>query len=139
MEAGGPPGIIGSTDKCCLEITVCTQRNVMLTFQTHASKRAWRLVMGTRFSLAILLTLSTAAGLCAQSNSATLSGTVTDASGAVVANAAVQATNEETNVTQATRSNSVGLYSFPNLAPGRYRISVKNTGFKESFRTSLVL
>ena len=94
--------------------------------------------MGTRCSFAFLLAVSVAAGLLAQSDSATLSGTVTDPSGAVVSNANVQAVNEDTNVAQNTRTNSVGLYSFPHLAPGRYRISVKSTGFKELVKTGVV-
>jgi len=95
--------------------------------------------MRTRCGFAFFLSLSMAAGLLAQSDSANLSGTVSDPSGAVVPNATVQATNEDTNVGQSTRTNSAGLYSFPSLAPGRYRISVKNTGFKESVRTDLTL
>jgi hypothetical protein len=62
-----------------------------------------------------------------------------DPSGAVVVNAAVEATNEDTNVTQTTHTNSAGLYSFPNLAPGRYRMSAKANGFKEFARTGLVI
>jgi Carboxypeptidase regulatory-like domain/TonB dependent receptor len=95
--------------------------------------------MGMRSRLVFFLALVAAAGLFAQSDSAALSGTVTDPSGAVVADAAVQVTNADTNVAQITRTNSVGLYSFPNLSPGRYRISVKNRGFKESVRTDLAL
>jgi hypothetical protein len=91
---------------------------------------------GLVFFMAIL---TVACPLFAQSDSATLSGTITDPSGAVISNATVLVTNTETNISQTTRSNSVGLYSFPKLAPGRYRISVKNTGFKESVRTDLIL
>ena len=97
--------------------------------------------MQSKVFWAALMTLLVAAvgSVYAQSDSATLSGTVSDSSGAVVVNAVVQATNEETNVTQTTRTNSGGLYSFSSLAPGRYRISVKNPGFKESDRTNRVL
>jgi hypothetical protein len=96
--------------------------------------------MGTRYSLVFSLALLTVAcPLFAQSDSATLSGTITDPSGAVISNGTVLVTNTETNISQTTRSNSVGLYSFPKLAPGHYRISVKNTGFKESVRTDLIL
>src|SRR5258706_9948001 len=77
--------------------------------------------------------------LIAQVDSATLSGVVNDPSGAIIASATVQATNQDTNFTQSTRTNSVGLYTFPRLSPGTYRISVKNTGFKEHIETDLVL
>lgn len=96
--------------------------------------------MGTRCGLVFFLVFSTVAGpLFAQSDSATLSGAVTDPSGAVIVNATVEVDNEGTNVAQTTHTNSAGLYSFPNLLPGRYRISVKNAGFKESVRTGVVL
>jgi hypothetical protein len=64
---------------------------------------------------------------------------VNDPSGAVITSATLQATNQDTNVTQSTRTNSVGLYTFPRLTPGRYRISVKSSGFKEHIQTDLVL
>ena len=97
--------------------------------------------MPVRCCFIVLLTLliGVAGTVFAQADSATLSGTVTDPSGAIIANAAVEATNPDTNITQATRTNSVGLYSFPRLAPGRYRISVKSTGFKEFVETDLGL
>ncbi|MBI3208228.1 MAG: TonB-dependent receptor, partial [Candidatus Solibacter usitatus] len=75
----------------------------------------------------------------AQVDSAALSGTVTDPSGAIITNAAVQAANQNTNITQTTRTNSVGLYSFPRLSPGLYRMSIKHGGFKEFVETDLVL
>jgi len=96
--------------------------------------------MGLRCCLVFLVLLTVArCPLFAQADSATLSGVVTDPSGAIVSDATVQVTNEEMNIVQTTRTNSVGLYSFLNLAPGRYRISVKNTGFKELVRTDVVL
>jgi hypothetical protein len=48
----------------------------------------------------------------AQADSAVLSGTVTDPSGAVVVNATVEAMNEDTNVAQTTHTNSAGLNAF---------------------------
>jgi len=85
------------------------------------------------------LLLSSAFPLFARADSAALSGTVSDPSRAVIFNATVVVTNEDTNIAQATRTNSAGLYSFPNLAPGRYRVAIKTSGFKESVRTDLVL
>ena len=72
-------------------------------------------------------------------DAATLSGTATDPSGAVLAVAAVQLVNMDTNVAQTTQTNRAGLYSFANVPPGRYRLSVKHPGFKESIKTELVL
>ena len=77
--------------------------------------------------------------LFAQSDAADLSGTVTDPSGAILNGAAVKAINEDTGLTQVTRTNSAGLFSFSNLLPGRYSVAVKNTGFKELIRIHVVL
>src|SRR5258708_20813079 len=96
-----------------------------------------RLCCGVVVFLALLMGVR--APVFAQADSATLSGTVTDPSGAIITNATVEATNPDTNLTQATRTNSAGLYSFPRLPPGRYRVSVKSTGFKEFVETELVL
>src|SRR5260370_426557 len=92
--------------------------------------------MLVRSALVVLFAVSS---LSAQTAAASLSGYVTDPSGAVVTNAAVQVVNEETNVSQTTRSNDSGLYSFPSLPPGHYRMSVKAAGFKEFVKTSLIL
>src|SRR5580704_8245789 len=60
----------------------------------------------------------------AQSELATVFGRVTDQSGAVVSQAAVEIRNVETNAVASTTTNSDGLYSLPALHPGHYVISV---------------
>ena len=60
----------------------------------------------------------------------TLSGTIT-AAGAPVANAKVSATNTATSQTAETQTDSAGLYTISNLAPGDYAISVTAEGFSE--------
>jgi hypothetical protein len=65
-----------------------------------------------------------------QSMNATISGTVSDASGAVVPGAEVTLTNVARNVSVKTTSASDGLYSFPNLVPGTYELKVTAAGFK---------
>ncbi len=70
--------------------------------------------------------------LCfAQTESASLSGTIVDRSGAVVPDAQVRVTNEDTNVTVETKTNGAGVYNVPSLKPGRYRILVTKQGFKQ--------
>jgi hypothetical protein len=59
-----------------------------------------------------------------------INGSVTDQSGAVVANAAVKATNVGTEVTLSTVTTSDGVFAFQDLPLGTYRISVVATGFK---------
>jgi hypothetical protein len=67
--------------------------------------------------------------LHAQVAGATLSGTVSDAQGAAVANAKVSARNTSTGVTSETTTNSSGAYSIVNLIPADYEVSVTALGF----------
>ncbi len=61
---------------------------------------------------------------------ASISGTVTDPSGAVVAGATVVATNVDTGVAVTLTTNSQGFYSFQSLPLGKYRIDVTQSGFQ---------
>ncbi len=61
-----------------------------------------------------------------------MSGTITDASGAVVAGASVTLTNNATGQERTTSANSSGIYSFPNILPGTYTLVVTKTGFQTS-------
>ena len=60
----------------------------------------------------------------------TLSGRVTDASGAVVTGAAIRATNTGTSEERSARTDSAGLYSLAALSTGTYRMEVRATGFQ---------
>ena len=70
---------------------------------------------------------------------ASISGTVTDPSGAVVAGASVTATNVETGIATSLTTNAQGFYSFQSLPLGNYTISVQQSGFKGYSQTGLVL
>ena len=74
-----------------------------------------------------------------QLETATLSGTVMDLSGAVVADAQVQVTNSDTNVMISASTNRSGIYVIPSLKPGRYRITVMKVGFKQVVVTDVIL
>lgn len=91
------------------------------------------------FRLIIGLCLAFAPAAFAQTETATLTGTITDPSGATVADASVQVTNVETGVTIKTASNRSGLYIVPNLRPGHYRVIVEKAGFKQMALTDLML
>jgi hypothetical protein len=70
---------------------------------------------------------------------ASISGTVTDPSGAVVAGASVTATNVDTGVATTLTTNTQGFYSFQSLPLGNYTIGVQQNGFKGYAQTGLVL
>ena len=74
-----------------------------------------------------------------QLDTGTLSGRVSDASGAVVSNAQVTVVNTETNFTSDTTTNSSGIYRVSSLRPGPYRLTVIASGFKRSIRDGLDL
>jgi hypothetical protein len=71
----------------------------------------------------------------AQANRASITGTVTDSTGAVVAGAEVTATNTGTNVPTKTVSNKDGIYVIPNLFPGQYSVEFKKDGFAVLLRS----
>ncbi len=71
--------------------------------------------------------------------SAGLSGTVTDASRAVLPGATVTATNIETGVKTTTTTNNAGVYNFPSLPPGTYELSAEMPGFQTLKRTDVKL
>src|SRR6266481_5427454 len=68
----------------------------------------------------------------AQRITATIRGTVTDSTGAVVPGVNVTVKNEGTGYTRSTASNSSGVYSFPELPLGTYTVEVALSGFKTS-------
>lgn len=78
--------------------------------------------------LVVVLILTGA--LWSQANRATITGTVTDSSGAVVGGVEVTATNIETGIVTDTVSNDVGVFSVLNLPPGSYSVAFKKAGFK---------
>jgi hypothetical protein len=70
--------------------------------------------------------------LHAQTITASITGTVSDPSGANIPSAKVIATNTGTNVGFSTSANNVGIYTFPFLPVGSYSVAVESQGFKRS-------
>jgi hypothetical protein len=68
-----------------------------------------------------------------------VSGTVTDQSGAVVPKAIVTATATDTGIRQAVATDDKGFYSFASLPVGRYDLQVESTSFKPYIRTGIVI
>lgn len=75
----------------------------------------------------------------AQEVRASITGVVTDTSGAPVAGAAVTVTNLAQNISFATQTNEAGNYVTPFLAPGRYRLVAERDGFRQFIRENIVL
>jgi hypothetical protein len=75
----------------------------------------------------------------AQTATSRITGTVTDASGALVPGAMVTAKNEGTGVTYTQTTTEAGLYGFPSLPVGAYTITVTLPGFKTASKTGNIL
>src|SRR5262245_3079046 len=74
-----------------------------------------------------------------QVNRATVTGTVTDISGAIMPGAEVTATKVGTGVSTKTLSNQAGIYVLPNLFPGKYSLEFKRDGFETLKYTEITL
>jgi hypothetical protein len=68
-----------------------------------------------------------------------ISGTVTDATAAVVPNASVTATNIETGIRQTVATDDKGFYSFASLPVGRYDLEIASPAFRPYRRTGIVI
>lgn len=89
---------------------------------------------GLKFLLMILAVLLPI-GATAQSDLSSISGTVTDPSGALVQDAAVTLSSEATGASHKTKTNRSGFYTIPGLAPGQYTITVEAKGFQRLVST----
>jgi hypothetical protein len=83
--------------------------------------------------------LFSVAGLYAQDFRATVTGTVTDPSGARVPNAKVTAVNTAMNTTKETQTDAEGVYTIPYLDPGVYNFEFQASGFQILRRESITL
>lgn len=80
--------------------------------------------------LTLAVALSVFCGTLVAQSTGTVQGTVRDASGAVVPDAAVTISNQATNEKHVLRSDNAGLYSMPALQPGSYRLEVSAPSFQ---------
>jgi hypothetical protein len=92
-----------------------------------------------RVTFVLMLSVSICAPLSAQVAGAALSGTVTDASGAVISGARILVKNLATGVTRNLQTDSAGFYAVPNLLPGTYEVTVSAPGFAIIVRTGITL
>lgn len=91
-----------------------------------------RIHAATSFVCCFVLSLICLAGIAVgQTETATISGLVTDESGAVVLGAQVQLQSVERGTMRTALTNNAGIYVFPSLQPGQYQIKVQKAGFKQ--------
>lgn len=75
----------------------------------------------------------------AQEFRGSITGTVTDPNGAVVPGATVTVKNLETNIASSVTTNDSGAFSIPFLLPGKYNVTVANSGFKTALRENVAI
>src|SRR5882757_3579954 len=75
----------------------------------------------------------------AQVTGATISGTITDASGGVIVGAGISVRNTATGIIRNTTADSAGFYTVPNLNPGPYEVKVTAMGFTTAVQSNLTL
>src|ERR1700733_13985074 len=97
-------------------------------------------VKGRSLNLAILLTaVLSLFAFHAQAQEATIVGTVTDSTGAIIPSAVVSVRNVETGTARSLTTNSDGQYAAPSLSIGRYDVRAEAKGFKAGEEKGIVL
>src|SRR5260370_1898652 len=89
-----------------------------------------RVLLVFALAFGFLLSALVAPARAQLSTSGTITGTVTDASGAVVPQATVEIINEGTGVRTSTQTNSDGSFAMPGLVVGNYTVTISKQGFQ---------
>ena len=92
-----------------------------------------------RPSLLLASVFPFAFSIFAQTDRGTMTGTVSDPAGAVIANAPIEAKSVATGAVYQTASSATGNYTIAQLPAGTYQMSITVTGFKKFIRTGLVV
>jgi outer membrane receptor protein involved in Fe transport len=87
----------------------------------------------------VLISLLLAAGICAQTPTATLSGVVRDEQKGGIPKATVKVKHIATGKTRTISTDAAGRYSFTNLEPGGYELRVEASGYKVTLQSGLTL
>jgi hypothetical protein len=103
-------------------------------FKFHSVSRSMARLTSLSFVFLALFGVAAWAGV-----GGSISGTVTDSSGAVVAKANVTATNTDTGIRRTAVTDDKGFYSFPSLPIGHYDLEVESTVFRPYRRTGIVI
>lgn len=92
-----------------------------------------------RFAKCAIASILVCSALQAQTDRGTISGVVTDSTGASIPNAKVTAVQVTTNTTSSTVSTSTGDFTIPSLAVGDYTVRVEMQGFKSFVATGVTI
>ena len=84
-----------------------------------------------------ILVFCGAVALWAQSDRGTITGTISDPAGAVIASASVEARNTQNGVSTSVATSATGNYTIPGLSAGIYEITLAVPGFKKYTRQNL--
>lgn len=94
--------------------------------------------MCARYAALLALGLFLVMGLMAQTETGQITGTIQDATGAVVPNATITAKNVANGAQRSTTTNSTGLFVLPNLPPGTWDVTIGAAGFaNQKVRTTV--
>src|SRR6266700_2599251 len=85
------------------------------------------------------LILVLAQGSLRAQGEASITGTVTDATGAIIAGAAVRVTNTETAASRTIVTDNAGRYDAAALAVGKYEVTAEQAGFRTEVKTGITL
>lgn len=91
------------------------------------------------FLLSFICACAVALPVAAQQETATLTGTVRDDSGAVVQHARVTVTNVLTNTSAHTETDDGGFYRLTGMRPGRYTVTTELAGFSLGIHRGIIL
>jgi hypothetical protein len=97
-------------------------------------KRQWFMV-----ALALVVLLASAHRLFGQADQGTITGEVLDQTGAVVSNASVTLTNVDLNQVSQAKTDGAGVFTFPPVKIGNYKITAAAAGFETTTQTNLKL
>ena len=92
-----------------------------------------------RLTVILAFLFVSATSVLAQSDRGTITGTISDPAGAVVAAAAIEARNTGTGAVYPVASSATGNYTIPELPSGTYELSVSVPGFKKLVRPGLII
>jgi Carboxypeptidase regulatory-like domain len=92
-----------------------------------------------RVSILLTFLFVSTAAVFGQSDRGTITGTVADPAGAVIASAGVEARNTETGATYPVATSTTGNYTIAQLPAGTYELTVTVPGFKKFIRPGLII